>query len=702
MAADRWNHIARQVAGDWILCRASMGVTFALSARGAGALRRALADGPEDEHRHDDEDVPLTNKRWSTPDRALGMDRPITRRDLLQGMAMTGLGAWTAAAFPPSALARADAAAPGAAAGDYPPAWTGMRGSTDGTFEAGHALRDGKTWGDPQDIGEAYDLIVVGAGISGLAAAHFFRARTGPGARILLLDNHDDFGGHARRNEFQLDDRLHLMNGGTLMIDSPRPYSRVADGLLRSLGLNVEALVKKKELPEIFDELGSSRGVFFDRETFGRDYLATGRGGRSWVHFLDEAPLEPQARADLLRIEEGKVDYLPGMSSADKKLLLSRISYLDYLRDYAKVHPQVLKVYESRTKGEWGVGIDAVSALDAWGIESNGFKGLKLEPGEISRMGPTPAGYASTGGSYRLHFPDGNATIARLLVRSLIPGVAPAGDVEGLVTARFDYAQLDRPEAPVRLRLRSTVVRARNLAAGVDQPARAEVTYVRDGRAYRVRAPHCVLACYNMIIPYLCPELPEEQKKALHELVKTPLVYTSVALRSARAFQKLGVRRIEAPGSYHTGMFLNPIMNIGSYHGPRSPDEPTLVQMHRTPCKAGLPEKEQNRAGRAELLATSFETFERNIRDQLGRVLAGGGFDPARDITAITVNRWPHGYAPEYNPLFEPDVPEAQRAHVRGRAPFGRFAIANSDSGGAAYTDVAIDQAHRAIGELLG
>ena len=624
------------------------------------------------------------------------MDRSITRRDVLHGLAAAGAGAWAGALLPKAARAAESAA--GADAG-YPPAWTGMRGSAPGTFESAHALRDGMQWPEAADSGETYDLIVVGAGLSGLAAAYFYRAQARPGARILLLDNHDDFGGHARRNEFALGGRLHLGNGGTLMIDSPRPYSATADGLLRELGIDVPALIKKGQLPEIFDELGSSRGMFFDRETFGRDQLVASSKGKSWVHNLQDAPLSAQAKADLLRIEEGKVDYLAGKSSAEKKLFLSRISYRDFLRDIAKVNAEVLAVYQSHTKGEWGVGIDAVSALDCWGIGSKGFQAMALEDGEIPRMGPTPAGYAATGGSYRLHFPDGNGTIARALVRSLIPAVAPPGDIAQLVTSRFDYTRLDEAGAPVRLRLNSTVIRARNAAAGTG--AQAEVTYLAAGRPVRVRARNCVLACYNMIIPYLCPELPAAQKEALHALVKTPLVYTNVALRNARAFHKLGVSRIEAPGCYHTGVFLNPIMNIGSYHGPRSPDEPTLVQMHRTPCKEGLSEHEQNRGGRAELLATSFETFEFKIRDQLGRMLGPAGFDPAADITAITVNRWPHGYAPEYNPLFEPELPPAQRPHVVGRARFGRISIANSDSGGAAYTDVAIDQARRAVDELL-
>jgi spermidine dehydrogenase len=350
--------------------------------------------------------------------------------------------------------------------------------------------------------------------------------------------------------------------------------------------------------------------------------------------------------------------------------------------------------------GEWGVGTDAVSALDCWGFGLPGFQGMNLAKGSIPRMGYTPAGYEDTGGSYRLHFPDGNATIARLLVRNLIPNAVPGHSAEDVVTARVNYAELDRAGTPLRLRLNSIVIRARHL--GDPQSARrVEVTYLRGGRPFTARARGAVLACYNMMIPYLCPELPPAQKEALHRLVKTPLVYTSVALRNRQAFDALKVHRVYAPGGYHTYFHLNPHVDIGRYESPKSANDPILLHMVRTPCKPGLPEHEQNRAGRAELLNTPFETFERNIREQLARTLGKGGFDPARDITAITVNRWPHGYAPEYNPLFDPDVPEAQRSHVVGRAQFGRIAIANSDSGGAAYTDSAIDQGHRAVRELL-
>jgi spermidine dehydrogenase len=641
-------------------------------------------------------------------DRYLGMDRPITRRDFLNGIAVGAAAAASGpllAASPDSAAGAVPGAAPlppGAqdAFGYYPPLLTGLRGNHPGSFEDAHTLRDGKNWPDATDTGEEYDLIVVGAGLSGLAAAHFYRAHTKANSRILILDNHDDFGGHAKRNEFNLNGHLNLLNGGTLEIDSPRPYGPVAAGLLATLGIDVAKLAKTTQNLEFYERQGLQSGVFFDQETFGADKLAVGLGRIPLKQFLEQAPLSGPAREAVIRIEEGKIDYLPGLSSDEKKQRLSRMSYEAFLRDVVHADPSVLAFYHARPMGEWGVGTDAVSALDCWGFGLPGFKGMNLAKGSIRRMGFTPAGYEDTGGSLRLHFPDGNATIARLLVRDLIPHAVPGNGVDDVVTARVNYAQLDRGTSPVRLRLNSIAIRARHL--GDPQSARhVEVTYLRGGRAFTARARGTVMACYNMMIPYLCPELPATQKDALHKLVKTPLVYTSVALRNRQAFDALKVHRIYAPGGYHTYFHLNPHVDIGNYKSPKSARDPILVHMVRTPCKPGLPEHDQNRAGRAELLSTAFETFERNIRDQLARTLAAGGFDPARDITAITVNRWPHGYAPEYNPLFDPDVPEPERSHVIGRAQFGRITIANSDSGGGAYTDSAINQGHRAVKELL-
>jgi spermidine dehydrogenase len=626
-------------------------------------------------------------------DRELGMHRPISRRDFLNGMAV-GIGVIGAAG---ALSAQEQAKRPG----PYPPALAGMRGSHDGSYEAAHALRDGTFWknaGTITDTEEVYDLVVVGAGISGLAAAHFFRAHAGASARILILENHDDFGGHAKRNEFHLGGRLQLINGGTLGIDSPTPYSHEADGLLKELGIDPPKLDAVTSDHALYKSLGLGRGVFFDKETFGADKLVVGLGTTPWADLLAESPLSKQVQRDIVRLEEDKVDYMPDVSSAEKKDRLSKMSYRDFLLQVAKVDPGVIPFYQTRTHGEWGVGIDAEPALDCWTHHLPGFQGMGLEPGPAPHMSYTAAGYAR-GGSYDYHFPDGNASIARLLVRDLIPQAVPGSTVEDSVTAKVDYGCLDQPDAPVRIRLNSTVVRARNI--GDASSSAVEITYTGGRKMFRVKARGCVLACWNMMVPYLCPELPEKQKEALHYLVKVPLVYTSVGIRNWTSFQKLGLQNVSSPGCYHSSVGLNPVVSIGDYASPKTPEEPILLHLVRTPCKPGLPAREQHKAGRVDLVATTFETFERKIRDQLARTLSGGGFDPARDIQAITVNRWPHGYGYEYNPLFDPEWPPGEAPHEIGRQGFGRITIANSDSGATAYTDVAIDQAYRAVNELF-
>jgi len=644
-------------------------------------------------------------------DRELGMDRSITRRDFLNGAAMT-IGA---AAVPAGALpSGAQAAEPQNHPGYNPPVATGMRGSHAGSFEIAHSLRDGTFWktaGKPIDTGEVYDLIVVGGGISGLSAAYFFRQQNGPNSRILILENHDDFGGHARRNEFHLGGKLQLLNGGTMLIDSPTAYSKEATALISKLGIDPVAFEEKYPLHDLYHSLNLSSGVFFDKRTFGEDRLIAGAPSEfgesenssakaaQWREFLNQTPLSDAAKKDILRIETGTVDYLPGLSSAEKKDKLSRISYKDFLLTIAKVDPAVVSFYQTRTNGEWGVGIDAEPALDCWALGLLGFQGMNLDPGPAPRMSYSAAGY-STGGSPRFHFPDGNATIARLLVRELIPEAVPGRSAEDVVTSQVAYDRLDHPTNTIRIRLNSTVVRAQN-ESGAKSSHEVIVTYAADGQVFTARAKGCVLACWNMTIPYLCPDLPEKQKDALHYLVKVPLVYTSVGLRNWTAFQKLGVYTVHSPGSYWNSFNLNWPVDIGGYKSPRSPDEPILLHMSRTPCKPGLPAREQHKAGRLELLVTTFETFERNARDQLARCLGAGGFDPARDIEAITVNRWPHGYGYEYNPLFDPQWAPGQAPHEIGRKPFGRITIANSDSGATAYTDVAIDQAFRAVSELF-
>ena len=611
-------------------------------------------------------------------DRELGMDRPITRRDFLQGVSIAVGG---------SLLSRRSFAA-----GAYPPALMGLRGSHDGSFEIAHALRDGQSF-NGVDTNESYDLIVVGGGISGLAAAYFYRKAMGRDARILVLDNHDDFGGHAKRNEFVHEGRTFIGYGGTQSIDTPSSYSPEAIGLLKELGVDTARFYEAFDRDFYASFHLSDDGVFFDEETFGADRLVPQPADGSVKAFAAKTPLPLEAQQDLVRLYEADIDYLPGLSDAEKKARLAKTSYLKFLEDDAKVHPAVVKYLYTRTHGLYAMGIDGVPALDCWGLGYPGFQGMKLEPGDAPGLSATAKPKEEE--PYIFHFPDGNASIARLLVRSLVPGAAPGHTMEDIVTARMDYAQLDVEAHPVRIRLSSTAVSVRQTGSGV------AVTYVRDGKAEIVRAPHAVLACWHAVIPYLCPEIPESQKEALLYGPKVPLVYTNVFIRNWTSFEKLGVSNIYFPNGYHVGVSLDFPVSLGAYHFSRGPEEPIVLHLTRTPCSPGGSSREQHQAGRYELLSTSFETFERRTREQLLRVLGGGGFDPVRDILGITVNRWPHGYAYEYNSLWDPPFAPGEAPCEIARQPFGRIHIANSDAEAYAYTDAAIDQAYRAVTEIL-
>lgn len=643
-------------------------------------------------------------------DAELGMGRGITRRDFLNGVALT-----VGAAILPSDLLAADMQAGQEKSPDYyPPALTGLRGSHPGSFEVAHSLRDGTFWaqaGTPVDTKETYDLVVVGGGISGLSAAHFFRKTAGPKARILILDNHDDFGGHAKRNEFHTPQRTMLGFGGTFSIESPAPYSAVAKGLIEELGIDVASYPKYVNR-DLYRSFGLGPKIFFDKQTFGADRLVTNPtprvGGESEddkvrAHalemFLQETPFSESAKADYRRLVTERTDYLPGLGSEEKKARLARMSYNSFLADLVKVSPEVVKLFQNMPQPLFGVGFDAVAAQDAWGLGAPGFAGMNLDPapGKGMNRDAIPNKEAE---KYFFHFPDGNASIARLLVRNLIPRAIPGQSAADVVLAPANYAKLDEKGSPVRIRLNSTAVRVKH-QGDLASAKGVEIAYARDGRVYTVRAGHCVLACWHVVIPYICQQLPEKQKEALASAAKVPLLYTNVALRNWKAFQKLGANAIYVPDGYHSYMNLDLPVSIGGYECSKKPEEPIVVHMMKTPCKPGRPARDQHLLGRVELFTTTFETMERNIREQLARVVGPGGFDPANDITAITVNRWPHGYAYEYNSLWDKFWLEGGETPCEvARKPFGRIAIANADAGAYAYTDGAIDHAWRAVGEL--
>jgi spermidine dehydrogenase len=637
----------------------------------------------------------------SWTDKEMGMDRHITRRDFMNGAAM----AIAAAVAPHSSLLAQGGTEAQDRPGYDPPAAHGLRGSHPGAFEVAHRLRDGTFWssaGNPESSGETYDLIVVGGGISGLSSARFFHQAAGKTARVLILENHDDFGGHAKRNEFQVDKTFMLGFGGTFSIESPAPYSPVAQGVVRDLGIDVSSYSKHLD-SKLYASLGLKQKIFFDQETFGADRLVVKpspkRGEKMWHEFESQAPLTDKTKADLKRLYALDEDLMPGLSSEQKKAKLARMSYADYLTKLVRVEPQVVTILDPEQKSLYGVGIDAISAQDAWGLDMPGFEGLKLTPGPGPGMGrdAIPNEEAE---KYFFHFPDGNSSIARLMVRSLIPEAVPGNSADDIVTSQIRYEELDRPGKPTRIRLNSTVVRVRH-EGDASTAKEVEVTYVQQGRLYTVKAAHCILACWHPVIPYIAGELPAQQLAALRSAEKVPIVYTNVALRNWQSFVRLETRSVTAPGCYFTDFGLDRRVSIGNYHCTKSPEEPIVLTMERYPCSPGLPARGQHRAGRADLYATSFETFERKIREQLARSIGAGGFDPARDIEAITVNRWPHGYAYQYNSLWDPFWLEGGPLPcVEARKPFGRIAIANADADAYAYTDCAINQAYRAVNEL--
>jgi len=645
-----------------------------------------------------------------TSDDALGMGSDISRRDFVQGT-LVGIGALAAA---PAAFAADVLPLPPAS---YPPAKTGMRGSHPGSFEDAHALRDGVLKQNAvADTGEIYDLVIVGAGLSGLSAAHFYRKSVGPDAKILILDNHDDFGGHAKRNEFRVDGKLLAINGGTLNIESPQRYNQWARSVLDDIGIDLNRYeAANSGNRELYRSLGLGRGYFFDKETWGkRDTFVAqppaqgrGRGGGMTPATIDKTPLSPKAKADLARLlAPDQPDYMAGLSVTEKKEKLARMSFKSFLLDVVKVDPQVYWFYKDMGTGSFCVGGDATPALYGWVQGYPGFSGLGLGPIPDGLFADLPGGQhgRQREGGKAVHFPDGNATIARMLVARLVPGATAARTQEEMGTAMFDYGKLDLAGNPTRIRLSSIVTNVRHDG----DPATADtviLTYMRGGKPEMVRGKSAILASWNMMIPYMMPELPATQREALAYGVKGPLIYTSIAVRNWRAFQKLGVASIDTPTMFHQTVALTEAASVGGLEHARNPDEPVALHLTKFMTKPGLPRRDQHRVGRAELLALSFEDFERETRKQLARILGPAGFDPARDIAAITVNRWPHGYAYTYNSLYDPvewvytETPT--RPCVIARQPFGLVSIANSDAAASPHTDAAMLEAHRAVAEVI-
>jgi spermidine dehydrogenase len=621
------------------------------------------------------------------------MGRAITRRDFLDGVALTAGAAMLGRPLARSAFAAGSAA---------PATLTGLRGQYEGSFNVMHSVRDGTFWdkaGAPEPTGERYDLVVVGGGISGLAAAIQYRKQAGAGARILVLDAIDDFGGHAKRNEFTTaDGRTIIGYGGSQSLQTPSYFSPAVNALLADIGIEPQRFETYYDQGWA-EQRNLSRAVFFPKEAFGADALVKKvDAAADWV---PQTPLNDKAKKDLIALIDAPADYLPGLSQAQKLERLSQTTYAKFLTDLVKADPQLVTYYQGSTEGHFGVGIDGTTCLDAWANGNPGFDGMDLGGGVYPTMSPSGRLVRTDPDEYIYHFPDGNAGVARAMVRALVPAAVPGSSMEDLVLAPVDYGALDVDGQPARIRLNSTVVRVKHQG----DPAAAksvDISYVQGGKLRTVEAGHVVLACWHRVIPFLTDELPEAQVTALRDQQKVPLIYTNVLIRNWTAFANLGIEGFDAPGHFWSGAEIDFPVSMGGYRFADKPEDPVLLHLSKVPLQPGLSSREQSLAGRIQLTQLPFADMEREIRDLLGRALSGGGFDPARDIEAITANRWSHGYAYEYMRPWDAFWPDGTLPIVAARKPWGRVAIANSDSGAYAYAHSAIDQATRAVRDLLG
>jgi spermidine dehydrogenase len=622
-------------------------------------------------------------------DKELGLNRAISRRDFLNG-ATLAIGAAALNGGGASAeIVKKD-----------PPALTGMRGNHKGSYEIMHSVRDGEYFtGLEEEIStdENYDLIVVGAGISGLAAAYLYRQQAGPKVRILLLDNHDDFGGHAKRNEFTASNgKLLLGYGGSQSLQTPSFFSPAVKQLLRDLGINTKRFEKYYD-SKWYESRSLKEGFFFTKEKFGEDKLVPQEEkAADWV---GNSPLNAAAKAQLTELIDAPKDYFQGLDRAAKFELMGKLTYADFLRDHVKADAQLQAYFQQTTHEYFGCGIDAVTCADAWGNGNPGFDAMDLGDVPSKTMSPSGRLAKTDPDDYIFHFPDGNASVARMLVRALIPGVLTGKSMEDIVLASCNYAKLDEAQNRVRLRLNSTVVTVRHTKNNQS----VDVSYVQGGKQLRVNGKHVILACFHQAIPYMAREISASQGKAMKDQQKIPLLYTNVQIRNWQAFSKLGVSGFTSPGHYWDKAEMDFPVSMGGYKFADKLEDPVVLHMGKVPCNPGGGSlREQALAGRKWVVSQKFEEMERQIRDLLGRALGAGGFDPARDIEGITVNRWSHGYAYEYMRPWDSYWPDGALPIEDARKGWGHIAIANADAGAYAYAHSAIDQAARAVRELLG
>jgi len=598
----------------------------------------------------------------------------------------------------------------------YPPALTGLRGSHVGSYTHAHsrAWAEKSDWGPTTALKEEYDLIVVGGGISGLSAAFFYQQEHGRDKKVLILDNHDDFGGHAKRNEHTVGDDTRLTFGGSQSLASPHAYSETSRKLIEELGVDLDRFKTAYDF-DFFKRNNLGAVTYFNKQKFGEDKVVKHpfcdypwyvqglqRPVLSHEEAAKQAPLSEKGKEQLLRVLKGGLHVLK-VPKEGLQEYISTHSYFDYLRTTLGIDDSgVLEMARNSCVDFSGAGADVMSIAEALECGVLGLDPLTLKDligEEEYENNIKEHGYIfDEGDQYIHHFPDGNATIARLLVKKMIPDVGEGDSAEDIILSKFDYSELDKSGNIVRIRLNSTVV---NVVHGGDANSASDVfvNYINDNRSYRIKGRGVVMACYNMMIPHIVPDLPNEQAAALRRNVKIPLQYTSVGLKNWRAMKEMEMGMAMSPGNMHKMVMMDFPVSMGGYEFTKTPDDPCVIQMIGCPFgeTVGAPPVEQFREARHKMLGLQFKDYEKEIREHLGGMLPSELFQFDRDVESITVNRWAHGYAHGGHALYDPDMPEMAR---KGRQPFGRITIANVDSALSSYVNVAIDQAWRAVNEL--
>ena len=640
------------------------------------------------------EDQPMTLKPTVSGDTRLGMNDPITRRDFL-GSALLASGALLLESTTPAELLAAGDEFTGyGGVGEY----STSNGNTLAVLQAGHTIRDGVYDPLPKDIidtGETYDCVIVGGGISGLAAALFFQRQARLGMKVLVLENHPIFGGEAKQNEFLVDGKRLIAHQASAIYQLHSPDSFIAQ-FYDSIGLKAQKLDYQEWAgpgPEMslsqtpYEAIGLARGQY--GFWFGAKF---GQKPGMWLidpvgKNLKGAPISEATRTEWLRwlkswpVQEDRFVHPKVEGDAISRHLDSITLEQHYMERFGLSRETVRTFLSPVEGGGSGLGPDALSAYSDYAYEM-------LHP-------------LTDQGSRDQMFPGGNTTIARLIVKNLIPGALDGPETVKAVTANnINFPALDTPQTNARVRLSSTAISVQH-DREPDKSNFVSIAYLKDGKIYRVKARSAVLAGGSWTTKHIVQDLPESHRRAYAEFYRSPCMMANIAVRNWRFLYKMGMsgcRWFEGTGNY---IEVRKLALTGVGDPKIGPNSPTVLSLKVLFSYPGHSTGEQGNLGREELLATAFRDYERRIREQLTEMFAASGFDAQRDIAGIILNRWGHAYlSPQPGFFFGRGGRPAPREILRN-APFGRIAFANTDLAGAMDHRYSILEARRAVRQLL-